>query len=442
MAIIVPATAGKIINLGRAGENLATTVVFDVNDWIKSTSEGGFGSTGTFALFVQQGGGGYYLQTLEESSAARLTDGLVKWNVTEANTTTVGLGKCELAYTINQVIVKSIIYDIVVTNSLDTEAQGSVPTPVESWINEVSQLTDQIIHAADYADESEQWAKGTKGGTPVTSGQIGYQDNSKYYSEQAAEQKELAAKWADSNNSPTGTPTTTNNARYYSDLARNWANNNTGSTSPSSTNNARYFSQQSERYAKGTQDGSTISSGNGYQDNSKYYSEKSSQWATGGTTGTPSSTNNSKYFAQQAERWAKGTQDGTAVTSGNGYHDNSKYYSERIQSLEAGTVTTGDPGTDASASVSLNSSTNKLSLNLTIPRGDQGYGLKVVGTKTSQSQLPSASSAGAGTAYGVGSSAPYNIYISTGTNSGGTYNGWVNYGPIGGTTTSLITWTA
>ena len=184
MAIMVPAVAGKIINLGRAGENLATTITFDVSNWIKPTSEGGFGNTGSFTLFVQQGGGSYYLQPLEESSAAGLTDNLVKWEVTNANTATVGLGKCELAYTINDVIVKSIIYDIVVTNSIDIEAAGNIPSPIESWINEVSQMTDQIIHAIDYANEAERWAKGTEDGTPVSSGD-GYQDNAKYYAERA-----------------------------------------------------------------------------------------------------------------------------------------------------------------------------------------------------------------------------------------------------------------
>ena len=433
MAVIVPAIAGKVIHIGRAGENLATTVQFDVADWLEE-----FGSSGTFSLFVQQGGGQIYPQTITEPGENQT---VVSWNVTNSNTAIIGLGKCELVYSIQEVIVKSVIYDIVVTNSLDIEVQGNIPSAVESWLNEVSNMTDQIVHAADYSNISEQYAKGTittaDGTRAVVSGEVGYQDNSKYYSEQAAAQKEIAAKWADSNNNPTGTPTTTNNARYFSDLARQWANNNTGSTSPGDQNNSRYFSQQSERYAKGTQDGSTISSGNGYQDNSKYYSQQAAQWATGGTSGTPSSTNNAKYYSQQAAQWATGGTSGTPSST-----NNAKYYAERIQSLTAGTVTTGDPGSDASANVSLNSSNNTLTLNLTIPRGEQGYGIKIVGTKTTQSQLPSASTAGAGTAYGVGSAIPYDIYISTGTNSGGTYNGWVNFGSIGGTLITVTTWTA
>lgn len=373
MAIKVPAVAGKIIHIGRAGENLATTVTFDVSDWIRE-----FTNAGTFTLFVQQGGGEYYPQDLKESSASQLTNNVVEWEVTNANTATVGLGKCELVYAISQVIVKSVIYDIVVTNSLDIEAAGEIPSPIESWLNEVSHMTDEIAHAADYAEDAERWAKGTVNGTDVPTTDPGYHNNAKYYSEQAA-------------SSASGV------AQYVTD--------------------AENAAKESERWAKGTENGTPVSSGDGYNDNSKYY-------------------------ARKAERWAVGNENGTPVSSGDGYHDNAKYYAQRIQSLETGTVTTGNPGSSASANVVVDTANNRLTLNMTIPRGDQGYGLKIIGTKTSQSQLPSASSAGAGTAYGVGSSLPYDIYISTGTNTGGTYNGWVNYGPISGMVATLVDWTA
>ena len=43
------------------------------------------------------------------------------------------------------------------------------------------------------AEDAEAWAKGTRGGVPVTEGQDGYHDNSKYYSEQAADAAAAAA---------------------------------------------------------------------------------------------------------------------------------------------------------------------------------------------------------------------------------------------------------
>ena len=104
MAIIVPAVAGKIIHIGRAGENLATTVTFDINEWITE-----FGNTGSFTLFVQQGGGEYYPQVLKESLASHLQNGIVEWEVDIANTTTIGMGKCELVYAIPTNIQKKTI---------------------------------------------------------------------------------------------------------------------------------------------------------------------------------------------------------------------------------------------------------------------------------------------------------------------------------------------
>ena len=188
MAVIVPAIAGKVIHIGRAGENLATTISFDVADWLEE-----FGRNGTFNLFVQQGGGQIYPQSLVKNQASELTNDIVEWNITSSNTATIGLGKCELVYSINTgemdeeenpifQIVKSIIYDIVVTNSLDIEAQGNVPSAVDSWINEVSQMTDEISNAASNALLAERYAKGTENGIEITSGN-GYQDNAKYYAQ-------------------------------------------------------------------------------------------------------------------------------------------------------------------------------------------------------------------------------------------------------------------
>ena len=146
-------------------------------------------------------------------------------------------------------------------------------------------------------------------------------------------------------------------------------------------NNAKYYRQISERYAKGTENGTSVSAGIGFQDNAKYYSEQADiigeKWATGTENGVEVGSadityhNNAKYYAEQAdisgekwtrgtangvavgsedetyhnnakyyaeqsdgysnisERYAKGTEDGVAVSSGTGYHDNAKHYSEQ-----------------------------------------------------------------------------------------------------------------
>lgn len=123
-------------------------------------------------------------------------------------------------------------------------------------------VVNELKANLDYAHDAEAWAVGKRSGTDVPSTDEAYHNNSKYY-------KEL------------------------SDGHR----------------------QTSERFAKGTVNGSNVSSGDGYHDNSKYYKELADN------------------HRKTAEAYAKGTVNGTAVTSGQtGYQDNAKYYKEQIQS--------------------------------------------------------------------------------------------------------------
>ena len=154
MAFIVPAKVGEVINIGRAGEHKATKVIFDVSDWINE-----FGS-GTFKLVVQQGGGNYSVPWIVQNGTN------IEWEVTSSNTAIVGAGKCELILTVGEKIVKSIIYDILVTNALDIEVQGDIPDAISSWITQANEDLDNIVNvidtigqyvnaAAESADEAE-----------------------------------------------------------------------------------------------------------------------------------------------------------------------------------------------------------------------------------------------------------------------------------------------
>lgn len=123
-------------------------------------------------------------------------------------------------------------------------------------------VVNELKANLDYAHDAEAWAVGKRSGTDVPSTDEAYHNNSKYY-------KEL------------------------SDGHR----------------------QTSERFAKGSVNGSDVSSGDGYHDNSKYYKELADD------------------HRKTAEAYAKGTVNGTAVTSGQtGYQDNAKYYKEQVQS--------------------------------------------------------------------------------------------------------------
>lgn len=336
-AITIYAKEGKVINLGRVGEKNARQIVFNVADWIDPFLEE---NQGTFLLYVHQNGVGYYMVNPE----ADFVNKTVTWKIKAENTATAGLGKCELAYYIGEpgeiepqpedILVKSYIYDIVVTNALDGECADDVPTPIQTWLEEVSHLTEVIVNADEYALRTEGYAAGTQNGVPVT---------------------------------PTG-----EGSQYYH-------------------NNGAYYYQE---------------------------------------------TNNERLIA---EGYAVGEQDGQVVPSSSTYwHNNAKYYSNKITQSRIGTTTTIEPtpqNPTPPATVTITEDNTGLIFSFGIPRGQQGQGITIVGVAATSSALPSASSVSAGTAYGVGATAPYDIYISNGSQ-------WYDFGQLGTLTGYLVTWTA
>lgn len=258
MAKVVAAIAGQLNHIGRAGENLATIVSFDVSDW-KAPNDS---FSGVFSLYVQQTGVGYYLQSITQPNTPGKNNGdTVLWEVTNSNTATIGAGKCELVYSEvstsekpqmvgtwdnnsfyvpgigiifyieNEVkhltpnansfylyvdelsqkkfyieggifyeaeeaddphlyqsqVIKSVIYDIIVTTALDLEAAIEIPDPIQVWLEELRSLAEAVSQGASSYYLSEQYAKGTRNGVPIGQDDEGYHDNSKFYRDQSAD---------------------------------------------------------------------------------------------------------------------------------------------------------------------------------------------------------------------------------------------------------------
>lgn len=172
------AKSGTIIYIGRVGENLATDVVFDISAWVEEYGKG------AAELVINQNGETYPQYTTRE-------DNLIKWKVTNSNTSHAGMGKCELFYLVNEIKVKSVIYDFIVTNSLDYEEGAEPPAAFESWVEDVIEnatfIRENITRSEENADAAEAWAVGTKNGEPLKEEDEQYNNNSKYYSNKAAE---------------------------------------------------------------------------------------------------------------------------------------------------------------------------------------------------------------------------------------------------------------
>jgi hypothetical protein len=192
-------------------------------------------------------------------------------------------------------------------------------------VPEIIQECEQyVIASGNNAVQSEKWATGTANGTPVTSGDTTYHNNSKYYSEQAATSASNAA---------------------------------------TSATNAGNSEDNAEAWAKGTKDGVAVpSTADQYHNNSKYYSEQAAtsalnaatsetnaatsknNAATSATNAATSATNagNSATLAQSYAKGGTGTRTGEDT-------DNAYYYMEEAKAAASGAGVEDFTGATASA---------------------------------------------------------------------------------------------
>ena len=129
------------------------------------------------------------------------------------------------------------------------------------FIEQFRQDAEFVHEMAEHNEDSEAYAVGTKGGTPVPTTDPAYHNNSKWHSEQAATEADNSEAWAKGTKNETPVlptdPAYHNNSKWYSEQAATEADS-------------------SESWAKGQKNGVDVDSTDAtYHNNSKWYSEKS-----------------------------------------------------------------------------------------------------------------------------------------------------------------------
>lgn len=142
--------------------------------------------------------------TLNDGTEARIDLSSLIQNNEFANTPTINLTVSQAGIVTGEIVLHSITDEHLRTDYL-------------ADIRLAEAHADASQQAAEsFSFDSEAWAKGTRAAEPVTQGQDGYQDNSKYY-------KDRAEAWA--RGSIEGTPvgnsdeTYDNNSKYYSEIS-------------------------------------------------------------------------------------------------------------------------------------------------------------------------------------------------------------------------------
>ncbi len=137
------------LHLGKQGENLARTVLFDEVELWKKT----FGDGKCELLHQRNGDVSPYPVKLE------IEDDCICWKITNADTAIVGDGKCELRYIVGDVVVKSKIWITTVSESLGDDI-AEPPEPQQAWVDEVLDAANDVKDATVHPPiigENENW---------------------------------------------------------------------------------------------------------------------------------------------------------------------------------------------------------------------------------------------------------------------------------------------
>lgn len=202
----------KTLFIGRRGENEVTEVLFDFSEWQEQ-----FGA-GVIDLYVKRN------LDIDAYPVVLSVDGTVAtWLVTAADTDVVGNGKIEYVYTVNEKIAKSAVFQFFVGDDIG-ESSPEPPEHYQSWLEQLTELGAETQTNAQAAAQSASEAAESAGEAAESAGEA---------AESAGEAAEIAAQVAeDSNNAEAwavgerngepvseGDPTYNNNAKYWAENA-------------------------------------------------------------------------------------------------------------------------------------------------------------------------------------------------------------------------------
>lgn len=125
---------------------MARRVVFDITDWKKEYGEG------TAKLINLRHG-----ESTPYEVEVQREDDKVYWVLDDIDTNISGLGKCELQYLVNDITVKSFIYDTIIHPTIGEV--GAKPNSTGSWVKEVTDAANLIKNSLDDVDDAVERAE-------------------------------------------------------------------------------------------------------------------------------------------------------------------------------------------------------------------------------------------------------------------------------------------
>lgn len=112
------------IPLGRQGENLARTIYFELSELISNYGEG----TATLVCLRPSDTAPYVCSVTRDGV-------MLSWSPTDTDTAFAGAGKCELRWSVGDVLAKSIVYNTTISASI-TGAE-EMPDRYQAWYEQL-----------------------------------------------------------------------------------------------------------------------------------------------------------------------------------------------------------------------------------------------------------------------------------------------------------------
>ncbi len=147
----------RTVELGRRGENLASTIRIDVSDWLFLWPDANVN------IVVRRPGenDAYIAKT-------SVTDGVLSWPVTSADTAIAGYGTFEIRAISGEVVKKSVTVTTKVCECISCTGDPEPPEGCVDWVNEVIHAAERAEEAAEHAEEIAEALAG--GGGDVDAG--------------------------------------------------------------------------------------------------------------------------------------------------------------------------------------------------------------------------------------------------------------------------------
>ena len=131
---------GALLQIGRQGEHGVTQVWFDLAYLIETYGEG------TAALsYMRSGDAAPYLVTTTQEN------GILIWEVDETDTAYDGMGKCEVRWTVDDDLAKTVVYRTIVMKALT----GTEPSDSDWYDKMVEYIDSRIADSQQYAEAAE-----------------------------------------------------------------------------------------------------------------------------------------------------------------------------------------------------------------------------------------------------------------------------------------------